>query len=157
MSWSSVGRFPLSSTSSVDVSWVINVALDVFLAETMKLICWPSKAPADCRRLHRTSPSHPLNPALFFYPSLFFHMMLSHNAVKRSIWYWCLPTDVLLAFAVEILSRELNITTIFYFHGALSVSVRCVNEGINFIIVLCPNRTHPFVRIIRLHKNRCKL
>lgn len=48
----------------------------------------------------------PLHPVLFFYPSLFFHMMLSHNAAKRSIWYWCLPTDVLLAFAVEILSRE---------------------------------------------------
>lgn len=82
----------------------------------MKPIPWSQKHP-DCCRLHRT----PLDrgfpaPALFFYPSLFFHMMPSHNAVKRSIWYWCLLTDVLLAFAVEILSTNKQKKIKYYNH-----------------------------------------
>lgn len=55
----------------------------------------------------------------FIFLSLF---IFSHDAEsqcrKRSIWYWCPLTDVLLAFAVEILStnkqKKLNIITIFY-------------------------------------------
>lgn len=57
----------------------------------------------------------------FIFLSLF---IFSHDAEsqcrKRSIWYWCLLTDVLLAFAVEILStnkqKKLNIITIFYIY-----------------------------------------
>lgn len=115
--------------------WDVERPPGCFEAETMKLIRRSTKAPADCTGLQpqqRIFPS-PLHPALFLYPSLFFHMMLSHNAVKRSIWYWCLPTDVLLAFAVEILWRgkkRLNIiTSLLLPLGLVYVFVVCLCMG----------------------------
>lgn len=84
LSW----KIRLRSTSSMDVFFLRRERPPgCFEAETMKLIPWSTKAPADCTELQpqqRIFP-FPLHPALFLYPSLFFHMMLSHNAVKRSI------------------------------------------------------------------------